>query len=122
MASDRQTAKGAVVEKQTVDAELDAALAKAARHQLDLKKEENRHKEVINRQNLGIVGNLFGDGKSLPTTAALLTVIFGFLTAIGLYLAAFSRPESAELWTSNAERALSVAIAALAYVFGKGTR
>ena len=122
MASERDTAKGAVVHKEETDPELDSALFSAAKHQLEVKKEENRHKEKINEQNLGLVGNLFGDGKNIPTSAALITVLLAFLVTIGLYLAAYTHLEQAELWASNAERALAVALAALAYLFGKGSR
>lgn len=122
MASEREAAKGAVLQKENADPELDSALAKAALHQLELKREENRHKEAMNRQNLGVVGNLFGDGKNIPTTAALLTVVLAFIVAAGLYVAAFAKPEAGTLWAAHAERALSVALAALAYILGKSTR
>lgn len=122
MASERENAKDAVVSSEENDPELDNALANAAKHQLDLKREDNRHKEKMNAQNLGFIGNLFGDGKSLPTTAALITIGMAFLVAIGLYIAAYHSAGDAELWTANAERSLAVAAAALAYVFGKGAK
>ncbi|MCI5077934.1 hypothetical protein [Oricola sp.] len=120
MASDRETAKGAVVQSDDNDPELENALENAAKLQLDLKREDNRHREAMNAQNLGFVGNLFGDGKSIPTTAALVTVLLAFGVAIGLYIAAYNQPVNGDMWFTNAERSLSVALAALAYVFGKG--
>ena len=122
MASDRDAAKDAVVKKQDDDPELDNALANAAHLQLELKKEDNRHEEKMHAQRLGFLGNWVGDGSHLPTTAALVTVVLAFLLAIGLFWAAFAQPGSGALWSTNAERSLSVAVAALAYVFGKGNR
>lgn len=116
----REEAKGAVVAKGDNDAELDEALASASSHQLALKKEDNRHKEVMAQKKLGFLGGLLGDGQSLPTVAALITVLAAFAVAVGLYLAAYNQPENADLWAENAERSLALALAALAYVFGKG--
>jgi hypothetical protein len=112
----RKEAKDSVIAKDDNDAEL----ANASDLQLDLKKEDNRHKEAIAQQKLGIVGGLFGDGQNTPTVAALVTVIACFIIAVGLYIAAFHQSENADLWTKNAERAMAIALAALAYVFGKG--
>lgn len=122
MASDRKAAKGAVVHQDDDDPELDSALDSGAKLQLEIKKEDNRHKETMNQQNLGFLGNLFGDGKSLPTTAALITVVLSFIISIGLFVAAFNQPENGSMWSQNAERSLGIALAALAYVFGKSGR
>lgn len=116
MASDREAAKGAVVKKDDEDPELDNALAAAAKLQLELKREENRHAEAMNKQNLGFVGQWVGDGKNLPTTAALVTILLAIFVAIGLYVAAYNQPQTTEVWTNNAERSLGIALAALAYV------
>ncbi len=122
MASDREAAKGAVVSKDEDDPELDNALANASKHQLDLKREENRHREEMNKQNLGFIGNLFGDGRNTPTAAAIIMIIFSCIITVALYIAAYNQPSLKELWMANAERALAVGLAALAYVFGKGSK
>ncbi|XHC13089.1 hypothetical protein ABWH98_09665 [Labrenzia sp. ac12] len=118
--SEREAAKKAVVSVDNDDPELDAALANASKHQLDLKKEDNRHKETMNKQNLGFVGNILGDGRNTATTAAIMVIIFSFVLSLILYVAAFNQPETKEIWMTNAERAFAAGIAALAYVFGKG--
>ncbi|MGL4488869.1 MAG: hypothetical protein ACRCU5_05430 [Rhizobiaceae bacterium] len=121
MAFDRDRAKKAVTKKEDNDPELGVALENAAKHQLDLQREENRHKEAVNSQNLGSIGSYFGDGKHTPIITALAVIGLSFVVAIGLYVAAYNQPDQSAIWTANAERAISIALAALAYVFGKGT-
>lgn len=122
MGSDREAAKKAATNKEDDDPELTAALAAAKDHQLAIKKEDNRHAEQINQQNMGRLGTLVGDGKSVPTVAALSTIALGFLTAIGLYIAMVFDPENGEMYSTSAERSMGVAAAALAYLFGKGSK
>ncbi|WP_439121918.1 hypothetical protein [Marivita sp.] len=122
MVSERAAAKQAASNQEDDDPELDAALKAAKDHQLAIKKEDNRHTEKINQQNMGKIGSWVGDGKSVPTVAALSTIVLGFLTVIGLYIAMFTDPENGELYSSNAERAFGVAAAALAYLFGKSSK
>jgi hypothetical protein len=52
--------------------------------------------------------------------AALITVTATCIISVGLYIAAYKQQESSKLWMDNAERALAIMLAALAYLFGKG--
>jgi hypothetical protein len=122
MVFERDAAKKAASNQEEDDPEFDAALRAAKDHQLAIKKEDNRHTETINQQNMGKLGSWVGDGKSVPTVAALSTIVLGFLTAIGLFVAMFCDPGNGGLYSSNAERAIGVAAAALAYLFGKGSK
>lgn len=120
MVSEREAAKQAASNREDEDPELTNALTRAHSYQLDLKKEDNRHAEAINQQNLGWIGNIIGDGKSVPTIAALATIFLTVLLAGGLYVAMIYNPEYGDAFSTQAERSLAVAGAALAYVFGKG--
>lgn len=122
MASDRETAKGAVVQKDDDDPELDAALEAGARLQLDLKREDNRHTETMNQQNLGVVGKVFGDGRSLPTSMAFLALIAGVFGAGFCWYAAYTDSTNTDFWAKQAERSLGFAGLALGYILGQGTR
>lgn len=124
MVSDRKTAKASATEPEDSDPELDAALAAAERVRLDGKKEDNRHKETMNQQNLGIVGKVFGDGKSLPITMAFVALVFGAASSAGCWIAAAGSAdvEIAAFWATQAERALGFAGLALGYILGTGRK
>lgn len=118
MALNRKQAKDAIKEKQPDDPELDAAIGEAQRLQLDLVKENNRHREKM----AGWLGIVFGGEASAPFHIALVFAVvcllgFGFC----LYMASKGAAQ-AEFWAKQAERALAAASAALAYIFGRGKK
>lgn len=119
MGSKRQEAKKGVVKRETDDPELDATLFNAHRAQLDLTREANRHTEHMNAQNLGRFGRLAGSDKS--AFAAYSAIILGVALFIVCLVLAYNRPDMADFWKTQAERALTFASAALAFLFGKGS-
>lgn len=124
MASERDAAKGAVVKVDSSDPELDDALAKAATHQLALKKEDNRHKEALRKQDLGFFGGWLGGEKSAPTAIASIATCVGLGAALYCLYAASDTVDSsiAGFWSTQSERAFAFATAALAFIFGKGSK
>jgi hypothetical protein len=118
----RGTAKQAMHDREHSDPELDETLAAGTRLQLDLVKENNRHAEANASRELGFLGKAFGGEKSAPTFVALVAVIAGVVgygTAMWL---ASQDAASAEFWGTQMERALAFASAALAFIFGRGSK
>lgn len=122
MASEREKAKGAVVKSDDEDAELEAALASAAKHQLDLKKEDNRHREEMNKMSLGFIGRAFGGEKSAPMFIAAIAAGLAFLAILyTLHQGSSAAPEMADYWSTQTERLIALMIAALTFIFGRGS-
>lgn len=122
MASEREDAKRAIMERGEADPELDQLLSGAHRLQLDLAKETNRHNETMRAKELGVFGKLVGGETTAPFTVALLVVVLGFAGAAACWVAAWNAPTSAEFWAKQAERGIAVATAALAFIFGRGSK
>lgn len=124
---DRKAAKDAIQTNKQDDPELSSAIADAHKFQLELAKENNRHAEKIRAQDLGWVGRLLGGEKTAPTVIALFVMIVCF---IGAFFAWNKVPsnnsleavEATHFWGTQAERAISFAGAALAYIFGRGMK
>lgn len=122
MVSEREKAKGAITEQDETDPELGEALSEATGYQLELTKENNRHKERQRAQDLGLVGKIIGGENHAPSAVALFVVIVGFMAAIGCWIAAANFVDQAEFWAKQAERALGIGMAALTFLFGKGSK
>lgn len=122
MASEREVAKGAITERDDIDPELKEALSQASGFQLDVTKENNRHREHQRAQELGLIGKLIGGEQNAPGAVALFVVLVGYLSAIGCMVAAGIDHDQAAFWSQQVERGFGVGSAALAYLFGKGTK
>lgn len=126
MASDRSAAKKAIKQSSDDDPELDAALSSAHNLQLRITQETNRHEEAMRKTDIGFLGRAFGGEKSAPTYIAFLVTILGLAGTFFCWWQATgtietpTTPEMVEFWSSQAERALAFAAAALAYIFGRG--
>ncbi len=121
MASDREAAKGAVVKKETDDPELTSTLESAAKHQLDLKKEDNRHAETMNRQNLGFFGKAFGGEKSAPTYIAAVMAILGAIGAgYTIYKGSTIETAAQDYWSTQTEKLIAFTLASMTFIFGRG--
>lgn len=113
MTSERDQVRGSVVEKDSADAELQAAIGNAhqLQHSLDKEKETNRHREAKYDKWISAV----------PYIIAALAVIFGFAVFfLSMYFSSHA-PEQGEFWAKQGERGIGVATAALAYIFGKAS-
>ena len=122
MVSDRKAAKGSVVKKEVDDPELEEALSAATKHQLELKKEDNRHREQMHAQDIGVFGWAFGGEKSAPVYIAAIATLFGLAGAAFCWFQASGVQEvaSIDFWSTKAERAIAFSGATLAYIFGRG--
>jgi len=122
MASEREDAKKAIIARERDDPELADVLTGGHRFQLELARETNRHQEAMRAKDLGSFGWLMGGENTAPFTVALVVVMFGIVAAIGCWVAAWNAPTSAEFWAKQAERGIAVSSAALAFIFGRGSK
>lgn len=124
MESDRQKAKGSIVSKKANDPDLDETLSSAENLQLQSKRAEYHHKEEMKSKDLGWLGSIFGGEKSAPTYIALLAMILGvFGAALCWYQASLIEDITVrEFWATQSERAIAFSSAALAFIFGRGTK
>lgn len=119
MVSDRRLAKGAVVNKDKADPELDNALSNAHKYQLELTKENNRHTEKMR----GWFPSVFGPKDSAPVFIALIAMILGLIFfGICIYRSASTDQSISEIWSNWAERSLAFSASCLTFIFGKTSR
>lgn len=119
-ASDREAAKRAIKGKSESDPDLDEALTTAEKLQVAIKREENRHKEKLDANDLGVLGIVFGR-KGAASSMAGLAVIGGLAFAIGSAFA-LGQGGAVETWQPNIERGIAFACAALAFLFGRTSK
>lgn len=81
-------------------------------HQLDEQKETHRHREARYDKLIELA----------PVIIAAVVVVLGFGVFIGAMYAASRQQAQSEFWAKQGERGISTAVAALAYIFGKGTK
>lgn len=118
----RTDAKNAMSDREDTDPEMDAKIAEGAKFQLDMIKENHRHAEATHKTDLGFLGKAFGGEKSAPTFVAMLAMIVGLVGAGAALGMAASNPETTEFWGTQVERAVAFASAALAFIFGRGSK
>lgn len=123
MASDpRDIAKRSIVVKDDEDSELESAFSQGRDLSLEILKENNRHSADMLHKELGAFGRIIGGEATAPTVSALIVVGFGSVAAVGCWVAAAHLPDQAEFWAKQAERCLGLGSAALAFIFGKGSK
>lgn len=122
MASEREKAKSAITVREQDDPELGAALHEGQNYQLEMIRENNRHSEAMRGHDLGFFGRILGGENTAPTVIAALVVLLGFATFVACLFAASQYSDQAEFWAKQGERGLGVGAAALAYLFGKGSK
>jgi hypothetical protein len=120
--SDREVAKGSVVQKKDDDPELTDALSGAHGLQLAITKETNRHAEAMHKANLGFVGRAIGGEANAPVVVACIATLFGLICAVGCWIAAAKYPDAFDFWGKQAERSIAFSGAALAFIFGRGSK
>jgi hypothetical protein len=118
----REDAKGAIIQRDNDDPELDAVLSSAHHLQLHLIKETNRHSEAMRKTELGFFGRIIGGEATAPFVVATFVVFLGFLAAASSWFMAAWEPNQAEFWAKQAERGISVASAAVAFIFVRGSK
>lgn len=119
MVSEREQAKGAIVDRQQIDPEFEDALTSAHNFQLQIEKEKNRHAEAMR----GWFGRVIGDPQNAPVFIALIALIVGLgVWVVCLFKADSGTPAVMDFYSRWAERALALASSALAYIFGKGLK
>jgi hypothetical protein len=111
-------AKRGIVRREEDDPELDAALSAAHQFQLELVREQNRHKEAMR----GFLGRVFGHDDNVPSYIAASGMAVGLVIfAACLFTAGKSSDTAAaNFWAQQAERSLAFAASCLAFIFGKG--
>ncbi|WP_421445276.1 hypothetical protein [Agrobacterium tumefaciens] len=124
MASDRKAAKQAIEETSKDDPELDEAISGGHSYQLKLAQENNRHREVMRRSEMGVFGRLFGSDSAATTSVAFIAMVSGVAGTAFCWIMAgnASVAEITTFWSTQAERALAFSGGALAYLFGKGAK
>lgn len=110
---DRKNAKKAIKTTSQDDPEFTDTQNEAHEFSLKNKKEDNRHKETMNKHEKGSLGIFFGNQANVASLAALIVVIVGL---IGFFLILYTDKE-----TKNAERILAVSVSALTFLFGKSS-
>jgi len=119
---DRDSAKNSISDRETSDPEMEYALNSASKFQLEIVKENNRHVEAKIAHDLGFFGRAFGGEKSAPTYVALVAMLLGLFGAgVSIYMAAHDA-DSIEFWGKQIERSIAFASAALAFIFGRGSK
>jgi hypothetical protein len=120
MASDRKEATKAITSQSSEEPELDLTLNQAhtLQHELELKREDHRHKETMRAAELGWVGRILGGEASASLTAAFIVVCVGLASTAGCFVAAYTQP-SQEFWAKQSERMIAITMAALSFIFGK---
>jgi hypothetical protein len=116
MEPSREQAKGAIVSRDSQDAELDQAFEEASKFRLDLVKENNRHTESMR----GAVGRMFGHDNNTPVYVAATGMILGLIGYGALVVVATKNPGEANMWMQQAERLLAFSASCLAFIFGQG--
>src|SRR3546814_2229868 len=102
MASEREDAKQAISARDQADPELDNAIGNAQQYQLQLDRENNRHKEAIHSAELGAFGRWIGGASSAPVAVALIALLICLLGALACYIAGYGQPsERSEEHTSE---------------------
>jgi hypothetical protein len=120
--SNREDAKSAIIHRDENDPELDDVISSAHQLQLHLFKERNRHNEAMQKIELGFFGRIIGGEATAPFVVATIVVFLGFLAAGASWFMAAWEPNQAEFWAKQAERGISVASAAVAFIFGRGSK
>src|SRR3546814_2154648 len=92
MASEREDAKQAISARDQADPELDNAIGNAQQYQLQLDRENNRHKEAIHSAELGAFGRWIGGASSAPVAVALIALLICLLGALACYIAGYGQP------------------------------
>jgi hypothetical protein len=118
----RESAKGAVVQKTTADPELAEVLSGAHKLQLDLTKEANRHALAMHKSELGFIGRALGGPANAPVVVACIALLCGVAVYVGCLYAASQFADQADFWGKQGERVLAFAGAALAFIFGRGSK
>lgn len=114
VATARDAARSATHDRDGDDPDLKRNLQAAVelQHQLDDKKETHRHREARFDKLIELA----------PVIIAAIVVVLGFAVFIGAMFEASWQAKQAEFWAKQGERGISTAVAALAYIFGKGTK
>ena len=118
----RAGAKSTMSDREETDPEMDAKIAEGAKFQLEIIKENNRHVEATHKTDLGFLGIAFGGEKSAPTFVAMLAMIVGLVGAGAALTMAANSPETTDFWGTQVERAVAFSSAALAFIFGRGSK
>lgn len=121
MASERNNAKSAILERGRDDPELDETLTSAHAYQLELAKEKNRHAERMRARDLGFFGKLAGGERVSPIFVAFLAMIAGLAGAVYCWTHAGADSQIADFWGKQAERAIGFATAAMTFILGRAT-
>jgi hypothetical protein len=113
-ATARDQARADTPAPQPNDADVTAELAQATKlqHDLDSTKEANRHAAVVFDKKIELA----------PVGIAAAVVLLGFVAFFAAMIAASWYGDHAEFWAKQGERGIGIATAALAYIFGKGSK
>ena len=144
MASERDAAKQSASEEESSDADLTTQLQESAEFRLEQIREEHRHKEAIHKQKLGWLGKFIGGAETGPTVVAFVAVVLFSVIGIGCLAAAYNygnpnvagwaitteihaqiiadSKAAATFWGDNGKNAFTIALSALGYIFGRGSK
>jgi hypothetical protein len=81
----------------------------------------NKHEMDKIHAELGLFGRIFGSESHAAIVIAFVVIVLGFLTSIGLWIAAYFTGKQ-DFWATEAHLSLSAATSALAYIFGRGSK
>ena len=118
MVSERQSARRAITTGEQEEPEITEAFNVSLQRQLEIARENNRHKEELQRSDLGIIGRVLGGPKQASTSIAALVAVVSLGAAIACVIVMLVSTAA----TPVAERALALfgglVTTALVYIFG----
>ena len=77
---------------------------------------------ALKAADLGWLGSFIGGERHSALNLAAFFLTISLIIGIGCLVAAWMQAENSEFWGRSAERSFSAASAALAYVFGQGSK
>ena len=117
----RSNAKEGITKTEDEEPELQNAITVGHQLQLDLLREKNRHRETIQKQELGWIGRFFGGENTASLGLAFAAVFLGFLGVVLGYVMAALQPISQAFGGKEIGFAYTLISSALSFVFGRSS-
>ena len=120
--TDRNSAKSGIQTTEQSEPELQNVLTEGLRLQLELLKEKNRHKEALQKNELGHIGQWLGGESSQSTTLATIVVGLGVVGVIAGIVMSARHPTSQDFWSKQMGYSYTAIGSALSFVFGRSSK
>ena len=118
MASERQQTKRLIRASQAEEPELDQALAHSLEKQLEIARENNRHKEALQSQEFGSFGRWLGGPNQASLSMAALVAMVSLMAALVCAVAMLVSPLRSGVLEKPLTLFIGLVATTLAYLFG----